>query len=266
MAHRAETISMIGEWLMAVKRRTLRYNAAPGGIEMLFRRVVWTFWVVSLVGCSLSEKADEGAPFELLFPEDGVPSGWGVTSGADLAKPPPEGARWNVRDGVLYGSDPRGTWLISEREYGDFELEFEFQLGARGNSGCALRTELRGDPAFDALELQMADLRYNPRAKPSELTGGFYRAIAPSQQVYRPKEWNHYRVRLVGSRAHVTLNGVVILDVDLDTYDEPVKRHNGTDAPPIRERPRRGRIGFQELSRDGDQVKIRGAKIREISS
>jgi hypothetical protein len=35
------------------------------------------------------------------------------------------------------------------------------------------------------MELQVADYRYNTQAKPSELTGGIYRAIAPSKQVYK---------------------------------------------------------------------------------
>ncbi len=201
----------------------------------------------------------------MLFPQDGNPQDWVVTSWSDLAKAPPEGAAWEVKDGILYGSTPRGTWLISKKEYGDFELEFEFKLGPRGNSGCAIRTPMKGDPAFDALELQMADLRYNTRAKPSELTGGFYRAIAPSDQAYLPEQWNHYFVRMIGSHAQVTLNGKKIIDIDLDQQSQIVKRHDGSEAPPIKDRPRRGHIGFQELSRGGDQVMIRGARIRELN-
>jgi len=78
------------------------------------------------------------------------------------------------------------TGSSSEKEYGDFELQFEFKLGERGNSGCALRAPMFGDPAFDGMELQMADVRYNPAAKESELTGGIYRAIKPTKRVYKP--------------------------------------------------------------------------------
>src|SRR5215218_1688184 len=94
-----------------------------------------------------------------LFPEEGVPKGWIVRVWSDVSQPGPEGAVWTVKDGVLHGSEPRGTWLVSEREYGDFTLEFEFKLGERGNSGCGLRFPPAGDPAFDGLELQMADER-----------------------------------------------------------------------------------------------------------
>ena len=119
-----------------------------------------------------SQPDEEG--FRLLFPEDGEPKGWVVTTWDDLAKPAEEGVEWVVKDGVLRGSKDRGTWLVWERELADFELKYDFKLGPRGNSGCALRAPMKGDPAFDGLELQMADFRYNEAAKPSELTGGLY--------------------------------------------------------------------------------------------
>jgi hypothetical protein len=205
-----------------------------------------------------------GAEFVPLFSGDGPPKGWVVTHWSDLRKPPPAGAAWRVRDGVLHGSEPRGTWLVSERDYGDFVLEFEFKLGERGNSGCALRVPMAGDPAFEGLELQMADLRYNPKATEAELTGGIYRAIAPARQVYKPTEWNRYEITLQGPRLKVVLNGVTIQDVALDEQAGAVKRHDGTVAPPVKDRPRRGRIGFQELSRGGDHALIRGARIKVL--
>jgi hypothetical protein len=201
--------------------------------------------------------------FKPLFSTNGIPTGWTVRAWDDVSKSGPTGAVWKVEHGVLHGSEPRGTWLMSELEYGDFVLEFEFKLGERGNSGCALRAPMRGDPAFDGIELQMADVRYNPQAKDSELTGGLYRAVAPTQQVYRPTEWNRYEITLKGRRLKVVLNGTTIQDLNLDEHKEVVKRHDGSDAPPIKDRPRKGHIGFQELSRGGDHVQIRNARIRE---
>src|SRR6476646_7282118 len=207
-------------------------------------------------------RADDG--FIKLFPNDGVPKGWVVTEWSDLAKPAPRDVQWTVKDGVLTGGKQRGTWLISEREYSDFILEFEIKLTEHGNSGVALRAPLFGDPAFDGMELQFADFRYNTSAKDSELTGGIYRAIAPTKQVYKPTEWNTCRIELKGPHLKVTLNGEVIQDVDLTKFNRPVKRHDGSDAPPIKDRPRRGHIGFQHLSRDDVPVQIRNARIREL--
>lgn len=218
--------------------------------------------LVSLLGpgCCCSRNASAWKP---LFPQDGVPAGWTVRAWDDVRNPAQGNPVWKVQDGVLHGGEPRGSWLLSEAEYGDFELQFDFKLGERGNSGCALRVPLSGDPAFDGVELQMADFRYNPEAKDSELTGGLYRALAPRTQVYRPTEWNHYEIRCQGSTIRVVLNGQLIQDVDLRTQGTVVKRHNDADAPALRDRPVRGHIGFQELSRDGAHVMIRNARLRE---
>lgn len=205
-------------------------------------------------------RADDG--FVKLFPADGPPKGWVVTEWSDVAKK--SDVKWDVKDGVLTAGKQRGTWLISEKEYADFVLEFEIQLTEKGNSGVALRTPMKGDPAFDGMEFQVADLRYNPAAKESELTGGLYRAVAPGKQVYKPTEWNSVCLELTGDRLKATVNGEVIQDVDLTKFDRPVKRHDGTDAPAIKDRPRKGHLGFQHLSRNDEPVLIRGARIKEL--
>jgi hypothetical protein len=210
------------------------------------------------------QPSDPGSGYEPLFPRDGVPQGWLVRAWNDVRNPAAGNPVWRVENGILTGGEPRGSWLLSEAEYGDFILEFEFKLGERGNSGCALRAPAYGDPAFDGIELQMADFRYNTEARDSELTGGLYRAVAPLKQVYRPMEWNRYRVECRGPRVKVELNGEPILDVNLDEQTATVKRHDGTNAPPLKDRPRRGRIGFQELSRDGSRVEIRNARVRRL--
>lgn len=174
---------------------------------------------------------------------------------------------WTVKEGILNGSEPRGTWLLSEKEYGDFILEFDWRLGERGNSGVALRAPLHGDPAFDGMELQMVDPRYYPadmKLTAAELTGALYKAVAPTEQLFKPTDWNHYEITCKGPAVKVFLNGKTILDVNLDQELKPTQRHDGTDAPPLKARPRKGHIGFQELSRGGGHVEIRNAKILEL--
>lgn len=186
---------------------------------------------------------------------------------ADVKNPPPEGAVWKVIDGVLHGSEPRGTWLVSDKQYGDFILKFDFKLGDRGNSGCGLRFPEAGDPAFDGLELQMVDPRYFPsdqKPLPSELTGAIYRAIEPKKQVFKPNAWNSYEITLKGPMAKVILNGETVVDTNLHSVVATLKRHNGQDVVPMKERPLKGHIGFQELSRGGAHVEIRNARIKEL--
>ena len=211
---------------------------------------------------ALAPAADDG--FTPLFPADGPPKGWVVTEWNDLAKPAAKGVAWAVKDGVLTPGKLRGTWLVSEKEYADFVLEFEIKLTEVGNSGVALRAPMKGDPAFDGMELQVADLRYNTAAKDSELTGGIYRAIAPTKQVYKPTEWNTVRIELKGDRLKATINGELVQDVDLSKFDQPVKRHDNTNAPPVKDRPRKGHIGFQHLSRNNEPIQIKNARIKEL--
>jgi len=228
----------------------------------------WGIVVVAMLGAGAvvpaAEIKENEEGFVKLFPRDGVVQDWLVRPWDDVNKPADPAVKWIVKDGILNGGEPRGTWLLSKQEYGDFVLRFDFKLGPTGNSGCALRVPLFGDPAFDGMELQMADLRYNPQAKDSELTGGLYRAVAPTKQVYKPTEWNRYEVTLKGPRLKVALNGETIQDIDLDAQNQEVKRHDGTLAPPIKDRPRKGHLGFQELSRGGDHVQIRNARIKVL--
>lgn len=219
------------------------------------------FMLLGVFSETASSATEDG--FVPLFPKDGIPQGWLVRRWNDIKLEAP-GITWQVKDGILHGSNPRGTWLISERTYHNFILKYDFKLGTHGNSGCALRVPLAGDPAFDGLELQMADYRYNTKAKDSELTGGIYRAIAPRQQVYKPTEWNSYVITLKDAHLYVILNDVVIHDLDLDKQTQTVLRHNGKPAPAVKDRPRKGHIGFQELSQEGSHVMIRNARIKVL--
>lgn len=211
-------------------------------------------------------RMDKDEPgFVELFAQEGVPKGWSVREWNDLRKVV-QNDDWQVKDGILVSGPRRGTWLVSDAEYGDFTLELEIKLGELGNSGIALRAPMFGDPAFDGMELQVADYRYNTEAKDSELTAGIYRAIAPSKQLYKPTEWNRFEIELKGSHLNVRLNGTQVQDTDLSRYDQPVKRHDDSSAKAVKDRPKRGHIGFQFLSRDKVPVQIRKARIKAVAS
>src|SRR5271154_3733108 len=72
--------------------------------------------------------------FTDLFPVDGpVTKGWVVRTWENIKNPPEWETIWEVRDGMLYGGKSAnrkwvGTWLLSEREYGDFILEVDFKF------------------------------------------------------------------------------------------------------------------------------------------
>jgi hypothetical protein len=229
--------------------------------RFLLAHAIGASLVVLLSSIGTTARAGDAGEFVALFPKDGAPEGWRITHWADVSKPAPAGAAWKVVDGVLHGSTPRGSWLISPREYGDFTLELEFKLGPRGNSGVGLRFPSAGDPAFDGLELQIVDPRYYgaDQVGPGELTGSLYKGVAPLKQLYEPTEWNRYEITCRGPRVTVRLNGEMIQQVNLDEQTSKLER--GT---PLKDRPRRGHIGFQELSRGGTHVEFRNVRIKEL--
>jgi hypothetical protein len=213
--------------------------------------------------------------FRMLFPVDGpVTKGWSVRTWADIKDQPRYETVWHVRDGILHGGKSPtgrwvGTWLFSEEEYGDFVLEVDFKFrngGAQGNGGVGLRVSpLAGRPSYDAMELQITDPRYEyslyRNGTSDQLTGSIYKAISPIKQVYNPGEWNTYRIDARGSRLKVWLNSILVQDVDLDTVHDAVEKHEGGQALPLSKRPRRGHIGFQDLSNPGEQLLFRNARI-----
>jgi hypothetical protein len=219
-------------------------------------------------------------PLKPLFPLDGpVKEGWVVRDWADISQAPEERISWNVRDGVLQAGQLTnkwtGTWLMSGREYGDFILELDFKFkngGRRGNGGIALRAPLKGDPAYDGFEMQITDPRYErslfPDARPDQLTGALYLVHPPKKQMYRAGDWNHYRIEMRGSMVKAWLNGEQIQDLDVSTLTTPAKKHGEgqelLDATPGARRPRRGHIGFQDLSDHGEVLLFRNLKIAAI--
>jgi len=215
--------------------------------------------LMTLLGAAPKDAKEAG--WVNLFPDEGPPKGFHVTAWDDVSKPPPDGAKWLVKDGVLHGSEPRGTWLVSDKVYKDFELELDFKIGIAGNSGVGLRFPDAGDPAFDGMELQIMGPKYrgNDFVSENERTGALYQLVAPRVQVLRLEDWNHYWVTVKGSKVKIYLNGHLVQDMNMDEEKGVPKRGK---APA--ERPRAGHIGFQELSRGGGHVEIRHARIREL--
>lgn len=237
--------------------------AAADGSENMGMKYVTLSAVLFLLFASVG--ASERQPVRLFTEKGPVTKGWSVREWNDLTKVA-EGAQWTVDEqGVLHGSDPRGTWLISEKEYSDFHLELEFKLPPQGNSGVALRAPLRGDPAYDAMELQIVDPRYyEGHGEAFQLCGSIYRGIPPAKSVFKPEEWNQYQITCQGPHVKVVLNGETIQDFNLDEQTKVLHRDDPKkESLPLKERPRKGHIGFQELSRGG-HVQIRNVTLQVL--
>lgn len=219
-----------------------------------------------LLGLVLVAAAPDDSRAVKLFTEPGAPAGWSVRQWNDLSKPGPPEAKWVVDDrGVLHGAQPRDTWLVSDKEYSDFVLTLEFKIPPQGNSGVALRAPMRGDPAYDGMELQIVDPRYyEGHGEKIQLCGAIYRAIAPKVDAFKPEQWNRYEITCQGPHVKVILNGQKIQDFNLDEQTKVLHRDSPDKTSlPLKDRPRKGHIGFQELSRGG-HVQIRNVTLRVL--
>jgi hypothetical protein len=154
-----------------------------------------------------------------------------------------------------------GGNLLTEKEYGDFVLRFEFQLSPGANNGLGFHAPLTGDAAYVGKELQILDNEHPKYAtlQAYQYHGSLY-GVMPSKRghLLPTGEWNQQEVRVQHPYVTVTLNGVVILE---GNYLEVSK--NGTLDK--KEHPgllrNRGHLGFLG---HGDVVSFRNIRLKEL--
>jgi Domain of Unknown Function (DUF1080) len=139
---------------------------------------------------------------------------------------------WKIEDGCLrsIGTAPRVD-LSSARAFRNFELEFEWKLAPRTNSGVKyLVFGMRPNPATGKLdpevakalgfELQLVDDSTDPDAKlaPSHSTGALYLFVAPHNVPPLPVgKWHRAKIRVDGRQAQHWLDGVRVMEADLES-------------------------------------------------
>ncbi len=189
-----------------------------------------------LTTVTVSHAQDNQPPdgFRALFNGKDL-TGWKATGKMEV---------WGTEKGVLYVEKGGGGWLMTEKEYGNFELRLEYKMSAKANSGVGIRSPLQGDPAYVGMEIQLID----DEGWPSKLqtwqhTGAIYNVVPPKKTNNRPiGEWNKLRIVAKGRRITIEQNGAILVDANLDDYvKEHAKKHPGL----LREK---GHIGFQSYN------------------
>jgi hypothetical protein len=188
------------------------------------------------------EGKDAPEGFEPLFNGKDL-DGWKVFGG-DMEK-------WGAADGVLFTKGGGGGWLLTEKEYGDFELRLEYKVPEHGNSGVALRAPLEGNVSYSGMEIQIIDDEHWPGLKEWQHTGSVYGVVPAAKQANKPiGEWNKMRIVAKGRMVLVELNGVKLVDADLDKYkEEHAKEHPGIvrDKGHLGVQSHDGRVEFRNL-------------------
>src|SRR5262249_13944199 len=141
-------------------------------------------------------------------------------NGKDLTgwKPTGKAEVWGAEKGVIYVDKGGGGWLLTEKEFGDFELRVEYKMSKGANSGVALRTPDKGDPAYVGMEIQLIDDEGWPgKLADYQHTGSIYDVVPASKLNNKPiGEWNSIRIVCVGSKVTVGVNAQSVVDPNLE--------------------------------------------------
>jgi hypothetical protein len=170
------------------------------------------------------------------------------------------GGGYLVRDGKIVCPPKGGGNLLTEKEYADFVLRFEFRLESGSNNGLAIRSPMRADDlAYQGIELQIIDntaARYKD-IMPWQKHGSLYHVFPAKTGHLKPLgEWNQQEVTVQKRRVKVVLNGHEILDADLETVTDPeiLTKHPGLQR-------QSGHLGF--LGHD-EPIELRLIRIKEL--
>ena len=201
--------------------------------------------------------AERAAGWQLLFDGNSL-EGWRGYNSEFM----PTG--WSVENGMLTRTGPGGD-IITEQQFGDFELYLEWLVGPGGNSGVLVRAvEGQEEVYHGAPEMQILDDAGHPDGRSPLTSAGSNYGLhgAPRGIVKSAGEWNSSRIVVVNNQVEHWLNGDKVVEYELGSADWLRRVANSKFAQwPAYGRASRGHIGIQD---HGDRVSFRNLKVREI--
>jgi hypothetical protein len=193
-------------------------------------------------------RAAEAAP--MSHPDS---AGWEDLFAADLSNAICPKGVWSVKDGELSATADQA--ILSEKQYEQFVLDFEFKTSPHANSGVILHASDLINWIPNSVEIQLADTfrEGSPTNTNAGECAAIYGHVAPKKQlVKKPGEWNRMTVTCKDAMIYVVFNGELVAEMDMTKYTSAKQNPDGSDIPahlsrPIAELPRKGHIGFQGL-------------------
>ncbi|MCO5051998.1 MAG: DUF1080 domain-containing protein [Verrucomicrobiae bacterium] len=231
-------------------KRRLNFGMLLGGSAGLALIVV----AMALSGCrQVRPDSSSNHSFRPLFDGHSL-TGWVMDN--------PEEPSYGVTNGSIYCRPGGKGKLFTEKEYENFILRFEFKLDSGANNGIGIRAPLRGHTATLGMEIQILDETAAKEGRwgqlrPEQYHGSIYDVAAAEKGALKPVgEWNSEQITADGRKITVIVNGITILDVNLNEIDDPAKiaRHPGL----FRECGHIGLLGH------GDYVEFRNFQIQEL--
>ncbi len=121
-------------------------------------------------------------------------------------------ANWRIEDDTVVADESSGpSYLVTQQDYTDFELDLEFWVNTEANSGIFLRCQ--NPEAISDTSCYEANI-YDTRADQTYRTGGIVNVASPAEFVYTGGQWNRYQIQLTGNRIQIMLNGRNMVDVE----------------------------------------------------
>jgi hypothetical protein len=185
-------------------------------------------------------------------------TGWSAGDGKAI-----EG--WTVEDGGVLHFGGKGPFLLSDKEYASFELEWDWKLEAKGNNGIKYWVTKVGGKEWLGIEYQMIDDNGHPDGLRggSHNTGSIYDIVDSSKEkkLMPIGEWNHSRVVVKNGKIEHWLNGT--LSSSADTTTAEWKEHLALSKFKNKEgfAPGHGKL---MLTAHNDPAWFKNLKIREL--
>lgn len=172
---------------------------------------------------------------------------------------------YQVEEGSIVCVKGTAGNLLTEKEYADFVIRFDFKLTDGANNGLGIRCPnvAKGNLHLDGTELQILDNtaeKYKD-LKPYQYHGSVYGIQPAKREHLKPLgEWNSQEVTAQGRKIKIALNGGTIVDCDLDEVTKNGTM-DGTEHPGLKRTT--GHIGFLG---HGDRVDFRNIRIKDLSA
>ncbi len=133
-------------------------------------------------------------------------TGWKVPAGNDKAN------WYTLKDGALVirsGPKKRGSVLWTEKKYRDFVMEFDFRFGeGTVDSGVHIRNR-------DQIQIGISgSLKRDMTCSPYIPGKGYPVEAKNIKKLLKPKDWNTMRIRAVGKKYTVWLQGEEVMNYE----------------------------------------------------
>ncbi|MFN5757035.1 MAG: DUF1080 domain-containing protein [Planctomycetia bacterium] len=177
----------------------------------------------------------------------------------------PIGSQWVVEDGAIHLATGGGGDIVTEKEFRNFEFQFQWKVAPGANSGVMYRVR-PGDnaPYFSGPEYQVLDdSKHRDGGNPKTSAAALYGLIAGAGKELKPVgEWNTGKIVVNGNHIEHWLNGrkVVETDIGTDAWRGLIAGSKFKDWQQFGGAPQ-GTICLQD---HGDKVWFRDLKIREL--